>query len=535
MVTHSQINSDITRCIIAFAFMVSVFLSLTHGVSPLAEYFTRHAFIYLLLPFFVTLSITSLSLCIAFSCTKICNSHYIDHFYRSIGVEVLACTAGIVGLFSYAQDMLAGQTIHTSTFAGILLGFGFALLIIRSGELAWQIQAAHILRISLASFGMGGILFGALSFLPAPYEFPFIFAEFIAACFLLAFMRKFNFDRKTNECSNNTQQHGEIGQHLHATKHVTDSAINVKMFDLKAACCNDEASSPLFARMLFSAVWQALGAIGICSLIYGLTWDPDLAFVVLDSTQIRIQLILGSLIVFAGALITPVSPLGRRIWSIWKTSAMPLCIAFAMVVPSLLLINYNAFLFVLGFLREYCFIACYAVAWVHLRYTCLNSTLASGAPLATYALSALIGMLIIPTIGEAGRQITLVLSVIYLAGFFIIPTRTQSIDTKVNETRSDNTECATYTLPVDIDSMSNTATPGDAFAHACANYIKKGRLTPREAEVFIMLARGHSPAYVAGELTLSDSTIRTHVRNIYKKLNITSREELICLFEQKAL
>lgn len=52
-------------------------------------------------------------------------------------------------------------------------------------------------------------------------------------------------------------------------------------------------------------------------------------------------------------------------------------------------------------------------------------------------------------------------------------------------------------------------------------------LTVRENEVVRLLAKGKSYATIAEELSLSVNTIKTHTRNIYEKLHISKREELI--------
>ncbi len=51
-------------------------------------------------------------------------------------------------------------------------------------------------------------------------------------------------------------------------------------------------------------------------------------------------------------------------------------------------------------------------------------------------------------------------------------------------------------------------------------------LTPREREVFFLASRGLKNADIASELYLSEKTIKTHLRNIYNKLNLTSKAEL---------
>ena len=53
----------------------------------------------------------------------------------------------------------------------------------------------------------------------------------------------------------------------------------------------------------------------------------------------------------------------------------------------------------------------------------------------------------------------------------------------------------------------------------------------RASRVFCML--GFTPAYIAKSLVLSISTVRTHVRNIYRKLGVNKREELIHLIDER--
>ena len=51
-------------------------------------------------------------------------------------------------------------------------------------------------------------------------------------------------------------------------------------------------------------------------------------------------------------------------------------------------------------------------------------------------------------------------------------------------------------------------------------------LTPREREVFFLASKGMKNSEIAAELYLSEKTIKTHLRNIYNKLNLTSKAEL---------
>ena len=57
-------------------------------------------------------------------------------------------------------------------------------------------------------------------------------------------------------------------------------------------------------------------------------------------------------------------------------------------------------------------------------------------------------------------------------------------------------------------------------------------LTPRELEVFQMLARGRDRTYIQEQLVVSRNTVKTHVKHIYAKLDIHSHQDLIDLVEK---
>ena len=58
-------------------------------------------------------------------------------------------------------------------------------------------------------------------------------------------------------------------------------------------------------------------------------------------------------------------------------------------------------------------------------------------------------------------------------------------------------------------------------------------LTPREAEVLELLQDGAANAEIAHELSIGIETVRTHARNIYRKLGIGSRRELARVARQE--
>lgn len=73
----------------------------------------------------------------------------------------------------------------------------------------------------------------------------------------------------------------------------------------------------------------------------------------------------------------------------------------------------------------------------------------------------------------------------------------------------------------------------EALGIRCRAVAERSALSPREAEILSYLGRGHNPTFIARTLVLSISTVRTHVRNIYRKAGVSSHEELLALIDSQ--
>lgn len=71
--------------------------------------------------------------------------------------------------------------------------------------------------------------------------------------------------------------------------------------------------------------------------------------------------------------------------------------------------------------------------------------------------------------------------------------------------------------------------PGAELSDRIRELAVRFELTPRETEVFELLARGRSIPYVRDALVISKETAATHAKHIYAKLGVHSRQELIDL------
>lgn len=79
------------------------------------------------------------------------------------------------------------------------------------------------------------------------------------------------------------------------------------------------------------------------------------------------------------------------------------------------------------------------------------------------------------------------------------------------------------------DGSPQENTPQESFDEVIARLAAEFSLTPRETEVFSLLVRGRSVPYIRDELVISRDTAATHVKHIYAKAGVHSRQELIDL------
>ena len=72
----------------------------------------------------------------------------------------------------------------------------------------------------------------------------------------------------------------------------------------------------------------------------------------------------------------------------------------------------------------------------------------------------------------------------------------------------------------------------NAVADWAARVASAHDLTPREQEILALLVRGSDTPGIACALGLSDNTVRTHKKSLYRKLDVHSKQELLALMQQ---
>lgn len=72
----------------------------------------------------------------------------------------------------------------------------------------------------------------------------------------------------------------------------------------------------------------------------------------------------------------------------------------------------------------------------------------------------------------------------------------------------------------------------EVFDAKCASIAKLYQLSPREAEILPFLARGRNNAYLQKRFIISPHTAKSHIYNIYRKMDIHSQQKLMDFVEE---
>lgn len=83
-----------------------------------------------------------------------------------------------------------------------------------------------------------------------------------------------------------------------------------------------------------------------------------------------------------------------------------------------------------------------------------------------------------------------------------------------------------------VQEVQPAASASPTFDEHCEEVARSFGLTPRETEVFTLLAHGRTLRVISEQLVISPNTVRFHTKNVYSKLGIHSQQELIDLAER---
>ena len=71
----------------------------------------------------------------------------------------------------------------------------------------------------------------------------------------------------------------------------------------------------------------------------------------------------------------------------------------------------------------------------------------------------------------------------------------------------------------------------DRYDIVCEKLARRYMLSPRQAEVLNLLARGRNASYIEDKLCISLSTAKSHISGVYRKLGVHTQQELLAFVE----
>ncbi|MBQ3466283.1 MAG: response regulator transcription factor [Firmicutes bacterium] len=77
--------------------------------------------------------------------------------------------------------------------------------------------------------------------------------------------------------------------------------------------------------------------------------------------------------------------------------------------------------------------------------------------------------------------------------------------------------------------LTNSIPAHGDFQERIREVAEQYNLTKRERELVELIYQGKSNKDIAEELFLSESTVKTHIYNIFRKMNVKNRIEVICI------
>ena len=272
---------------------------------------------------------------------------------------------------------------------------------------------------------------------------------------------------------------------------------------------------------LAKTAWGPLCGLGICSFLLGSLWMQ--AFPLAGSS---VQgggpaglpsvgpLVAMRLIGFATSRITSYDQARKLFWVV-----MPITAAIFLITPSLEEVTLPYWNLLVSNLQNggsICMVFCtWALLLLGSRTNGFSVEVVFGASLALVAALSILGAFTFEALGQGGNVVTVVMFILYMGAVILF------LAWGGAEDRASTTQARDF-FEAFIQSRCNKL----AAAHG---------LTPRETELLALLGRGHGYAYIAESLYISETTVRTHARNIYHKLGIASQEELLSLIDHTEL
>lgn len=148
------------------------------------------------------------------------------------------------------------------------------------------------------------------------------------------------------------------------------------------------------------------------------------------------------------------------------------------------------------------------------------------------SIGSLLGVFIVKVVGESGEPVAILsLVVVYLLLMAALLTFNHSVKADDDELGKPHVQSSVHRA----ESKNAESNPSNFDISLIAKrYVSQYGLSLREEEVLVLLARGRNRLHISQALYISENTVRSHMKSIYRKLNVHSQQELIDLVEKDA-
>lgn len=149
---------------------------------------------------------------------------------------------------------------------------------------------------------------------------------------------------------------------------------------------------------------------------------------------------------------------------------------------------------------------------------------------ATYGAVAIVWALVLLHAGIGEEMLAIVAAFLAMAAAIRPLSRkpAEAVPTIVEAASSEAPISASVSIPL-MRSTKEQESISDHISRRHHDLAQAHHLSPRETDVFLLLAQGRSRPYISDELYLSDGTVKTHISHIYKKFGVHTREELLTI------
>lgn len=164
----------------------------------------------------------------------------------------------------------------------------------------------------------------------------------------------------------------------------------------------------------------------------------------------------------------------------------------------------------------------------------LTSFIVFGFGRGSLALGAMIASMLTAFVGDFGQALDspsamIITLACIIVGFGALPRGSEIRGVVISESESPADEIRTkHAQPGEETAETKKA---GWFKRKCIVIANRYLLSKKETEVLFLLAKGRNAAYIQEQLYISEGTARTHMRHIYKKLDIHTQQELIDLVD----